>query len=1028
MVRSSLYAVRHNIVRLATSEVLESRRLLSGSFDITFNQTGRQLIGFGNQQDEGAAVALTANGSIVAAGSTVGNDGKQRVALTRLNSDGSPDVNFGASGATQSLINGNSAKATAVATLANGSILVAGVVTTSGLVSDGFLARFNSSGVLDTTFGTNGVVTRNFGGADDMVAGIAVNTATGVISLVGSGGAAGAHHIEVVRYTAGGQLDFSLAGGAVTTIGTQSSSGSGSVSEGAGGIPNLGTIANLDATGIAVSSTGKIFIAAQAVITSGGAPDFAVAAVTSTGVLDNSFGTGGLFATDFAGVNGTDGARSVAVQSDGSIVVAGYTGDPTTSAGQSDYAVLRLTSTGLFDSTFGTGGKFQFGRRGLTGGLSEVANAVVLQADGKVLLVGASTDPSQLTPTPGVAKTSVAIVRLTSAGALDATFGTNGVRVSDQGGNTDDGRAGVLQADGRLLVVGVANAGQFGDIDITRVTTGDVPFVGVFSTTANQNGQLVLPVKLSDASTTAVTVPYSIIGSTAVVGTDFNGTGGTITFQPGETSKSISIQTVVNSQNVAGRSLTVTLGTPTGAILSSANGTGTILGISAGVIPSVSVLPTTVVETLSGKSVVTVTLQLSNAFTSDVTVDFATSNGTALAGSDYVSSSGTVTFTRADMIQGVLTQSVKLTILGDFLPESTEAFKIALSNPVNANIADVADITITDAKFQTVNFTSKKKATYIDSRKNSFTVTLSGSGTGQLILPIGANVDADTLVLDKTTSKSIVTFTPKKASAVATLNQVISKKAVGTLDLKPVNLNGNLSANGIGTLKLRNVSGGAISLGTSKSAVTDVTLGNLSESSLTTGGSIKQLTLGSWTDADTQADSITARSITAITAKSGEFGADIKTGSLGTLTAKGVIRGSVIRSDSSVTSVTAAGLINSSILVGTTTGTTGLPSKTTQFVKRSKLQSLGNLTLKAASKKSPAVFTDSVIAAPLIGVVTLGTVSTTGSSDFGVAAQKGIASVAAALPGKSKFSKKVVTSKDNYADSKVTNFKIRLTA
>src|SRR5439155_961176 len=66
-----------------------------------------------------------------------------------------------------------------------------------------------------------------------------------------------------------------------------------------------------------------------------------------------------------------------------------------------------------------------------------------------------------------------------------------------------------------------------------------------------------------------------------------------------------------------------------------------------------------------------------------VTVNFATSNGTAIAGSDYVSTNGTVTF-----VPGTTTQTVTVQILGDLLNEANETFFVNLSNAVNATIAD----------------------------------------------------------------------------------------------------------------------------------------------------------------------------------------------------------------------------------------------------------------------------------------------------------------------------------------------------
>src|SRR5262245_1522703 len=104
----------------------------------------------------------------------------------------------------------------------------------------------------------------------------------------------------------------------------------------------------------AVAADGKIVVAGYSYGSSGGANvDFAVARDNADGSLDTSFGTGGKMTIDFG--SPTDFATAVAVQADGSVVVAGYTAN---SAGSGfDFAVARLTSAGQLDTTFDGDGK-----------------------------------------------------------------------------------------------------------------------------------------------------------------------------------------------------------------------------------------------------------------------------------------------------------------------------------------------------------------------------------------------------------------------------------------------------------------------------------------------------------------------------------------------------------------------------------------------------------------------------------------------------------------------------------------------
>ena len=93
----------------------------------------------------------------------------------------------------------------------------------------------------------------------------------------------------------------------------------------------------------------------------------------------------------------------------------------------------------------------------------------------------------------------------------------------------------------------------------------------------------------------------------------------------------------------------------------------------------------TVTEGTSGTSLATFTATLSPVSTQTVTVNFATANGTATAGSDYVAASGTLTFA-----PGVSTRPISVTINGGTNLEATETFTVTLSGPANAVLGTAA--------------------------------------------------------------------------------------------------------------------------------------------------------------------------------------------------------------------------------------------------------------------------------------------------------------------------------------------------
>jgi uncharacterized delta-60 repeat protein len=166
------------------------------------------------------------------------------------------------------------------------------------------------------------------------------------------------------------------------------------------------------------------------------ASDGSAACPGPAGTLDPTFGDGGLVVLPFPGGDG----RAAAVQPDGKIVVAGKT----TGAGAGAFAVARLMPNGSLDTTFGTEGVTET----VVGNTVHSLSALVLQPDGKILAAGHTR----------IVGDDFAVLRYLANGALDATFGTGGVVLTDFS-SADNARAMVLMADGRLVVAGATLAG-----------------------------------------------------------------------------------------------------------------------------------------------------------------------------------------------------------------------------------------------------------------------------------------------------------------------------------------------------------------------------------------------------------------------------------------------------------------------------------------------------------------------------------------------------------------------------------------
>src|SRR5262249_46114318 len=148
-------------------------------------------------------------------------------------------------------------------------------------------------------------------------------------------------------------------------------------------------------------------------------------------------------------------------------------------------------------------------------------------------------------------------------------------------------------------------------------------------------------VSLSAPTDQTVTVNYSTADGTAVAGSDYEAASGTLTFDPGQTSQTVTVSVLGDTLSEASETFTLNLSSPTNATLIQAQGTTTISDDDP--LPSLSVNNVSVVEGNSGTTAATFTVSLSAPSGQTVTVSYATLNGTALASSDYTATSGTLT-------------------------------------------------------------------------------------------------------------------------------------------------------------------------------------------------------------------------------------------------------------------------------------------------------------------------------------------------------------------------------------------------
>ncbi len=424
----------------------------SGDLDKSFGSGGKVLTDFGSAgPDDAHAVAVQPDGKIVVAGYTRKNGtGDLDFALARYTTSGELDSSFGSGGIVETdLGSGSDDLAEAVAVRPDGKILVAGSTNPDPASNawDFAVVRYTPSGTLDSTFGSGGVVTTDLGSNFDFAHAMALQP-NGKIVVAGSSQKAGQHGYDfaVVRYTPSGALDRSFgSGGKVLT--------------------DLGPASDDEASAVALQQDGKIVVAggtSKPGTCAGSSapwtcPDFALVRYTTHGSLDTSFGSGGKVRTDL-GSGSVDWALGVAVQPNGKIVAAGsrQLGSCAGPGNCSDIALVRYKRSGRLDRSFGSSGKV------LTDiSVSDEAAAVAVQKDGKIVAVGGTFTPGSPSGT-----TKIAIVRYRTSGALDTTFGSGGKVVTDLGTDLDEWAAAVaLQKNGKIVVAGGASIDDGGNDD-----------------------------------------------------------------------------------------------------------------------------------------------------------------------------------------------------------------------------------------------------------------------------------------------------------------------------------------------------------------------------------------------------------------------------------------------------------------------------------------------------------------------------------------------------------------------------------
>ncbi len=655
-------------------------------------------------------------------------------------------------------------------------------------------------------------------------------------------------------------------------------------------------------------------------------------------------------------------------------------------------------------------------------------------------------------------------------------------------GSGSGGETGTYALASSTFSLASAAAKAINDNSVDDGTPGTVTTAGPVSGDIGMDGGLVVGDTDVDlyAFTPATTGAYDLRTGTSQEGSAdtylrlFTATGTQLASN--DNADSTSTASFIRADLTAGVTYYLGVSGSGNAAYSPIDGTGTTaatktglytLSVALATLPAISIAsPAPVAPTAAGATLSFV-VSLDQPAAAAVTVDYATADGTAIAGTDYAATSGTLTFA-----PGQTSATVDVPVLLDISADDTLTFNVNLTSPSPNALLDGGQATgsITDLPVTQLPFSNGHRATYTDAAGRTVTVALTGPGSG-IVSVVGDLADNSvsevTLATTGTTARTRLAIQP--AGGTTTLDGLQVTGSLSALAAAAVDLAGDLTVTGtIGSLVLANATGSHTLSIQGTAATGSLRLGNVSDLTVDTAEPLSTLSVTSWADPSGTA-AISAPGIRAL-AVAGAFAADLTVGNGGlntaringaltgglwtvngltgtltagstaaawsatldglrslivngnaagsltsatanairvrsnlsgtinlfaggstTLTVGGTISDAAIRSAGSFAAVRATAMVGSTLFAGVSPAVTTLPTAPTDFATE---QHIASFTITG---KAPGSFADSDIAAAALGRVAVRRVTTDNAgTPFGFAADT-LATFTDAEPGVATF-------------------------